>query len=130
MWGLDYIDELIQVASNSDPTEDDTCETSYWACIDANYNVTRLLGVIGTDENSQPVYGTVERYEYTPYGQRTVFFSAGSNDPDAYAPTLISRRVSDGTTVQPYGVCPIGHQGLYLDLPAHGAQVSHFTPAG
>jgi len=24
----------------------------------------------------------------------------------------------------------IAHQGLYLDLPAHGAQVFHFTPAG
>ncbi len=115
VWGLDYIDELIQVANNSDPTEDNTCETSYWACIDANFNVSRLIGVIGLDENSQPVYGTVERYEYTPYGQRTVFFSAGSNDPDAYAPTLISRRISDGTITQPYGVCPIGHQGLVQD---------------
>jgi hypothetical protein len=39
---------------------------------DANWNV---LGIV----NSTGVLG--ERYEYTPYGQRTVYFSPGVNDP-------------------------------------------------
>jgi hypothetical protein len=46
-----------------------------------------------------------ERYEYTPYGQRTVYFSAGVNDPTAHAATVISRRVSlAGSVTAPYGV--------------------------
>ena len=31
----------------------------------------------------------VERYEYTPYGERKVFFSAGTSDPGCYNPTRV-----------------------------------------
>ena len=40
------------------------CERPFWACQDANYNVLGLLSQAGW---------LTERYEYTPYGQRTIF---------------------------------------------------------
>ena len=40
-----------------------SCETPYWVCQDANFNV---LSIIGSDR-------IAERYEYTPYGERSVF---------------------------------------------------------
>jgi len=57
----------------------------------------------------------VERYEYTPYGERQVYFSPGTNDPEAYAPTSMSRRVVLSSVEQPYGLCEFGHQGLMHD---------------
>jgi RHS repeat-associated protein len=108
VWGTRYIDELVQVSTNDDPTDggEQTCETSYWACQDANYNV---LGVV----NSSAVLK--ERYEYKPYGERFVFFNPGSNDVGLYAPTQASRRVSVSSVDQPYGLCEVGHQGLVHD---------------
>jgi YD repeat-containing protein len=106
VWGIQYVDELVQVAVNADPSADNTCETLYWAMQDANWNV---LGIV--DDSGV----LTERYEYTPYGQRTVFFSPGANDPGCYAPTLMSRRVINGSVTQPYGLCEFGHQGLMHD---------------
>jgi RHS repeat-associated protein len=100
-----YIDELIQIATNDDPTDEgeDDCETTYYAMQDANYNV---LGIVEDD-------GTlVERYEYTPYGQRTIFKSAGADDPNCFAPILESQRVQISGEDAPYGLCEVGHQGL------------------
>jgi RHS repeat-associated protein len=103
-----YIDELLENAVNEDPTDgsEQDCELRGWACHDANYNV------IGFIDDGAAV---LERYEYTPYGQRVVFYSAGSNDPLAHTPTLIPRRVELGGTLQAYGAYAIGHQGLYHD---------------
>src|SRR5690606_16961956 len=53
--------------------------------------------------------------EHTPYGQRTVYFSPGGNDPTCHAATVMSRRVTASGTQQPYGLNPIGHQGLMHD---------------
>ena len=72
VWGLTYVDELVQVQVNQDPTdtaEDDYfygghCERSFWVAQDANFNVLGVLSDSGL---------LVERYEYTPYGQRTIF---------------------------------------------------------
>ena len=103
-----YIDELVQTALNDDPadgTEDD-CESLYYALQDAHFNVLGMADSSGT---------LTERYEYTPYGQRTVYFSPGSNDPDAMVPTAISRRWTVSSTAQPYGLNDIGHQGLMHD---------------
>jgi hypothetical protein len=50
----------------------------------ANVNVMMLVDVTGD---------TAERYEYTPYGNRTVYTSAGTNDPDAMSPLTMSDRV-------------------------------------
>ncbi len=71
VWGLTYVDELVQIAINQDPENADTgtykenlCENFFYILQDAHYNV---LGVVN------PKGVLIERYEYTPYGQRTVF---------------------------------------------------------
>ena len=115
VWGTQYVDESIQIGINTNPGEDDdggeagtqdNCDTFYWTAQDANYNV---IGLFDSDGDLK------ERYEYTPYGQRTVFRSPGSDDTLAMAPTLESRRVEVGGVDQPYGLCDIGHQGLIHD---------------
>jgi len=89
----------------SDETED-ACETKYWALQDANYNA---LAIVDSDGDLK------ERYEYTPYGQRTVYESPGSNDPRCHAPILESQRVTADGLEAAYGLCDIGHQGLLFD---------------
>lgn len=67
VWGLEYIDELIQIAVNRDvyiDTTEDQCEQVYFALQDAHYNVIGLATAGGH---------LVERYEYTPYGERKVY---------------------------------------------------------
>jgi len=67
VWGLEYIDELIQIAVNQDvyiDTSEEQCERVYFVLQDAHYNVIGLTTAGGH---------LVERYEYTPYGQRKVF---------------------------------------------------------
>src|SRR5277367_5401276 len=87
VWGLEYTDELVQVALNDDADDNNnTCTDLYWACQDANYNVRGIVDSSGT---------LAERYEYTAYGQRQVFVSAGSNDPGCYTPTTVSTRFYD-----------------------------------
>ena len=85
LWGAEYIDELIQVGLNEDPADqgEDDVETFYYALQDANYN---LLGIIESDGDLK------ERYEYTPYGQRTVFKSAGTDDPLCMSPIIDSQQ--------------------------------------
>ena len=36
VWGVTYIDELVQQCVNSTPTTDNTCETLYWVGQDSN----------------------------------------------------------------------------------------------
>ena len=43
VWGVTYIDELVQQCVNSTPPADNTCETLYWVGQDANYNVNLLV---------------------------------------------------------------------------------------
>jgi RHS repeat-associated protein len=108
VWGVDYVDQLVQVAVNNDPTDvtEDDVETFYWALHDAQYNVIGLVDDAGT---------MVERYEYTPYGERSVYYSAGADDPLTMSPTSMSRRIELGGVEQPYGLCEIGSQGLFHD---------------
>jgi RHS repeat-associated protein len=107
VWGLQYIDELVVTSLNSNPTGQTTCDTPYWACDDANANVIGLMNSGGN---------LIERYEYSPYGQRQVVFSAGANDPSCYAPTSTSRKfVASGTVTEAWGICDSGHQGLIHD---------------
>jgi hypothetical protein len=63
VWGLEYIDELVQIAINDDPADgmESVCETTYYALQNANYNV---IGLVESDGD------LIERYEYTPYGER------------------------------------------------------------
>jgi len=108
VWGLEYIDELVQIAINDDPadTGENDCETMYYALQDANYNV---IGLVESDGDLK------ERYEYTPYGRRTVYKSAGTNDPHCMSPIFHSQRVQVSGVDQPYALCDIGHQGLLHD---------------
>ena len=57
----------------------------------------------------------VERYEYTPYGQRTAYKSSGSNDDLTSAPILNSQPWTVSGIDQPYGINEVGHQGLFHD---------------
>ena len=71
-WGRQYMDELLLIAINQDPQnaylpvglEENLCERFFWVLQDANYNVLGLVNAAGK---------LIERYEYTPYGQRTIF---------------------------------------------------------
>jgi len=106
VWNAGYVDSLAQQGVNSSPTTQTTCDTFYGVCQDANYNVLGLVNASGA---------LAERYEYSPYGQRTVLDSAGANDPGLYAASLVSQRVVIGGLNQPYGLCEFGHQGLIHD---------------
>ena len=106
--GTQYIDDLVQIGTNDDPSDgsEQACETTYWGLQDANYNV---LGTVESDGDLK------ERYEYTPYGQRTVYKSAGSDDALCMSPILESQRVVVSGIAQAYGICDVGHQGLFFD---------------
>ncbi len=108
VWGLTYVDELLQIGINDDPADEgeDDCETFYYVLQDANFNV---LGIVEADGDLK------ERYEYSPYGQRTVYKSAGSDDPLCMSPIMDSQPVVISSVDQPYGLCDIGHQGLLHD---------------
>ena len=108
VWSLEYIDSLVQVALNVDPADgaEDVCESLYYATHDLQFNVLGLVDDTGT---------LAERYSYTPYGQRTVHFSHGSDDDLLQSPTGMSRRWMVSSTDQPYGLNPVGHQGLRHD---------------
>ena len=108
VWGGRYIDELVQVSVNTDPYDagEQDCETFYYPVQNANFNVIGLTDADGV---------LVERYEYTPYGRRMVFTTAGTNDPLARSPLWDSQPVTDGIVTQPYTLCDIGHQGLPHD---------------
>jgi RHS repeat-associated protein len=106
LWGLQYIDELVQTSLNSSPTTKSSCDVLYWACQDANWNVLGIVSSTGV---------LTERYEYSPYGQRTVFTSAGSNDPMVMGCMFNSNKFVISSVAQPYGICEVGHQGLFHD---------------
>jgi len=85
VWGRDYVNELCQaggpsgIGINDDPAHQTEgngsqclCDSFYYALHDPIHNVIRIVNSSGT---------LVDRYEYTPYGQRTVFISPG--EPEA-----------------------------------------------
>jgi len=105
VWGTQYVDELVQLAVNDDPTDEyeNTCESTYWALQDANYNV---LGLVESDGALK------ERYEYAAYGGRQVFGSAGSNDTLCGSLLTNSQHPVAG---YPHSLNEFGHQGLFFD---------------
>jgi RHS repeat-associated protein len=116
--GPNYVDELVQVAVNSDPPNQTACDYFYWACQDANFNV---LGLIDDGGN------LAERYEYSAYGQRQVFYCPGFNDPGCFAPAGSSQVANSlGTPLNAFG-----HQGLMhdeeTDLVYNRARMLHPT---
>ena len=108
LWGARYVDDLVQIAVNDDPTDanEADCESFYYPMQNANFNVIGLTDANGT---------LVERYEYTPYGQRTVYKKAGIDDELTTAPLVHSQRVETDAGRAPYGLCDVGHQGLMHD---------------
>ena len=65
------MDELVQIGINQEPSNatsgtatENVCERFFWVTQDANYNVIGVFSAYGD---------LIERYEYTPYGQRTIF---------------------------------------------------------
>jgi len=137
VWGLTYVDELLQIAVNGDPATDNDCletgasDASYYALQDANFNVIGLVGQTvvkvwdeqAEDWDTDTVWELVERYEYTPYGQRTIYKPTGIDDARTAsygdhmcsAPTLESQRVTADGSPATYGLCDVGHQGLMHD---------------
>jgi len=109
VWGNEYVDELIQINTHVGETPQ-----SFWTMQDANYNVIGIVNATGRQ---------VERYEYTPYGQRTVYgrqavlsgaqeATTWSEDAMLTYPQLTSARINN--TI-PVVLCDFGHQGLKLD---------------
>jgi RHS repeat-associated protein len=105
VWGAMYVDELVQIGINSQPSQNNDCigtgDTVEYVVQDANYNV---IGVTDTGGVLK------ERYEYDPYGKRKVFVSAGSYDPELMSPREKSTGTTNGTVR-----CEFGHQGLMHD---------------
>jgi RHS repeat-associated protein len=103
--GLTYVDELVQLGIASDPPSATTCDTYFWVCQDANFNV---LGVVYFDGTATSL---IERYEYSAYGQRQIYAAAGDNDPGCYDPIDSSSSWNSlGTPLNEFG-----HQGLMHD---------------
>ena len=114
VWGARYVDNIVEIAVNTDPEDDEEgpqsnqclCEDFYYPVQDANFNVVGLVDSAGT---------LLERYEYTPYGERTVYKCSGSDDTTTSAPLYESQRVEVSGQPQAYSLCDLGHQGLFLD---------------
>ena len=109
--GLQYIDELIQIKHNTTSAGTQAITTDddeYFALHDTMYSV---IGIV------DPAGDLVERYEYTPYGQRTVFKPVDTLDTLCMAPSIYSQPVASETAGQfrPFGLCEFGHQGLMHD---------------
>ena len=97
VWGLQYVDELCQIMLAPFPGETNKPNHPFWVLQDANFNT---LGVVSRTGR------LVERYEYTPYGQRTVFshgyVPADFNDDgtvDSIDYTTYSNHYGSGTTI-------------------------------
>ena len=111
VWGTQYVDELVLIDKNGDPTESNDCDPDdqsgestaderYFVHQDRNWNVVALTDYdpSGSDEGN-----VVERYHYTPYGQLIVLNGdAGSGEMGNVLPTSTVGNV-------------FAHQGLPFD---------------
>jgi len=112
VWGTQYVDELCQVLINGDPSGDpgfdpadaDHDPRKYYALHDASFNIIGLVDGEGM---------LVERYEYSPYGRRRVYVSAGDDDPFVHTSRHLSQRVAlAGGVKAQFGLLDLGFQGL------------------
>ncbi len=117
VWGLQYIDELVQVTVNRALLDDPAMDASdpdhdvqaAYAVLDPMFS---LLGLIDASGD------LVERYELDPYGRRQVFGPADANDTTLTLALNSPARVdadSGGSVEQPYALTDVSHQGLPLD---------------
>ena len=91
LWGSRYTDALIQ--RKRDTGTDGSFDQTHYALQDANFRVTAITDASGS---------VVERYTYTPYGERTIL--NGANDADGNEWT----EDTNGSDVD----MRIGHQGF------------------
>jgi RHS repeat-associated protein len=106
VWGVQYVDELVQEGINSNPSTDQTADTTYTVLQDANFNVTGIVNSNGT---------LVERYQYDAYGARTAYVNGGSNDAGLNLSSSQAARVVVGGVAQAYDIMDFGSQGLLHD---------------
>jgi len=126
VWGLQYIDELVQIAINTAPTNNNNCVHTFYVCQDANFNVMGVLTRTGR---------LIERYEYTPYGQRTIYSHAwyaadfdDDGDVDSTDQTIQSTNWGTGTTLEEGDANGDGTVGL-LDLGMLTDELGEAVPA-
>ena len=87
VWGTQYVDELVMIDKNGDPSESNDCDPDdqsgestaderYFVHQDRNWNVVALTDYdpSGSDEGN-----VVERYHYTPYGQLIILNGDSGN---------------------------------------------------
>ena len=75
VWGLDYVDELVQTSLNINPQSptEQNCDRPFYALHDTQYNVLGIVEPTLAPDGAATGSRLVERYEYTPYGQRQVY---------------------------------------------------------
>jgi len=119
VWGQQYIDELLAIhvpTSLTGSASNPGAKQTFWAMHDANYNVIGIVNESGRQ---------VERYEYTPYGQRTIYgrqtilsdndeATKWSNDATLTYPQLTPAKIT-GIAGAPFALNDFGHQGLMHD---------------
>ena len=119
VWGQQYIDELLAIHVPTSLTGSDSTpgtKETFWAMHDANYNVIGIVNESGRQ---------VERYEYTPYGQRTIYgrqtilsdadeAAKWSNDATLTCPQLTPAKIT-GIAGAPFALNDFGHQGLMFN---------------
>ena len=118
VWGTQYVDELVMIDKNGDPTESNDCDPDeqsgestaderYFVHQDRNWNVVALTDYdpSGSDEGN-----VVERYHYTPYGQFIVL--SGDSGSGEMGNVLPSSTVGNA----------FAYRGLPLDQDKGGYQ--------
>ena len=130
VWGIRYVDELV--------CRDDATPQRLYACQDANFNLTAIIGTSGS---------VVERYMFDPYGVRTIMSAPWSVLSTSSYSWVIGHQglVHDGESGLIYnrrrfttpgaGVFlardPVGYRGaLNLYEYEHGAPNLHRDPKG
>ncbi len=113
VWGLQYIDELVQVTVNQELLDDpgmDAADPDHdvqvaYALHDPLYSLLALVeeGTAGA---------LLVRHEYDPYGTRQTFVATDGADTTLTLAVDDAPRVTSGGVEQPYALTDAGHQGL------------------
>jgi RHS repeat-associated protein len=106
VWGPTYVDELVQVAANSNPSVDGDMDVFRVILDDANFNI---IGIMNDSHD------LIERREYHAYGKRQVFVQRDSEDAQCTAEIPHPKAVEISGTPQAYAICEEGYQGLMYD---------------
>jgi len=152
VWGLQYIDELIQINVADDPSGaggggEGASFVHQGVLHDPQYSALRL---VAWDEDAadyhEPAAGalspgdTVERYDYSPYGRRRVFGLTDALDVHGFRPLAQSQPIADPFGAVHHRANDVGFQGLHhnelllpgagVPLPAPSAVTPQRSPLG